>query len=306
MRLRDQATWVILGAAVIAALALPWLFGAVWPNRHLIAALMRQQMATRLPSNEEAPSVTRGPTLSSGSGALVSEANLLATATPTTTRPTTSAQEWAFPLIFRQVPTPTHTPTPTKTRKPTPTPTPTLPWPEPLDKPPRSKLGLHVQWNNSPEIMEYVRRMKPAVVKSVGDYGFLAEVKEVSPTTLTLARTDRDQRMEGDPIAAARAYVAADLETYRRHPEVDYWEGINEPVVRGRVEWFAAFEAERVRAMAEHGLRTAIGAFSAGVPEWEDFVAFLPAVEAAKKHGGILTVHEYDAPDMARSIGAGL
>jgi hypothetical protein len=202
-------------------------------------------------------------------------------------------------------PAPSKTPKPTKT--PRPSPTPTLPWPPPLAEPGRSKLGIHVQWNNSPEIMEFIRRMKPAVVKAVGDKGFLAEVKAVSPETIVIARHGDEQlAIAGDPIAAARDYVAAHLEEYLRHPAVDYWEGYNEPVVQGHMPWFAAFEAERVRAMAEHGLRTAIGAFSTGVPEWGEFATFLPAVREAYAHGGILTLHEYDAPIMDRSVGSAL
>jgi hypothetical protein len=204
------------------------------------------------------------------------------------------------------VPTPTPTPTPEPTPLPTPTPTPTLPWPPPLTEPSQSKLGLHVQWNNSPEIMEFVRRMLPPVIKSLDDLGFVAEVKEASPQTIVVARLTHPQPVQGDPEAMARDFVATHLSTYLQHPGVDYWEGYNEPDVHGRMEWYGRFEAERVRAMAQHGLKTAIGAFSTGVPEWDEFGAFLPAVEAAKRHGGILTVHEYDAPYMDRSMGAGL
>jgi hypothetical protein len=70
--------------------------------------------------------------------------------------------------------------------------------------------------------------------------------------------------------------------------------------------WYATFEAERARLMAEQGLRVAVGGFSAGVPEFEEFAEFLPAVQAAKQYGGILSLHEYDAPTLDRSIGAGL
>jgi len=195
----------------------------------------------------------------------------------------------------------------TLTPVPTLTPTPTLPWPEPLEKPGRSKLGLHVQWNNSPEIMEFIRRMKPAVVKSTGDLGFLAEVKAASPSTVTIARLlNSSLSMEGDPVEAARTFVAQNLPEYQRHPAVDYWEGLNEPGIQGRMEWYTSFEVERVRLMAEHGLRCAVGGFSTGVPEWDEFAAFLPAIEAAQEHQGILTLHEYHAPTLDRSVGAGL
>ena len=203
-------------------------------------------------------------------------------------------------------PTVTRTPTPTRSRTPKPTRTPTMPWPSALSEPGRSKFGLHVQWNNSPEIMEFVRRFKPTVVKAVGDLGFLAEVKRVSPTTVTIARMASSQAMEGDPVQAARAFVQANLGTYQLNPSVDYWEGLNEPAVTGRMEWYTAFEVERVRMMAQHGFRVAIGNFSTGVPEWDDFAEFLPAVAAAQQNGGILVLHEYDAPTMDRSVGAGL
>lgn len=208
---------------------------------------------------------------------------------------------------------PTATPEPTSKPKKTPKPTktPTLPWPDALAAPGLSKLGLHVQWNNSPEIMEYVRRIKPPVIKTVGDFGFLADLKRESPSTLVIGRLQEFDRqhgisLEGDPLAAAQNYVAQRLETYQANPLVDYWEGINEPGVQGRMAWFAAFEAERVRIMAQHGFRCTVGTFSAGVPEWEEFEAFLPAVQAAKEHGGIMALHEYDAPTLNRSAGAGL
>jgi hypothetical protein len=243
-----------------------------------------------------------------------------ASATPTATRPGLIARS-LLPLVHKAitpVPTPTIEPSATikPTKKPTstpkPTPTPTLPWPDAVAAPGPSKLGLHVQWNNSPDIMEYVRRIKPRVVKTVGDFGFLEELKEASPSTIVVGRfqaTDEGHgyRMEGDPAAAARAFVAERLASYRANPLVDYWEGLNEPGVNPQnIAWFAAWEAERVRAMAAHGLRCAVGSFSTGVPEWEDFEAFLPAIRAAKQHGGVLSLHEYDAPTMQRAVGAGL
>jgi hypothetical protein len=70
--------------------------------------------------------------------------------------------------------------------------------------------------------------------------------------------------------------------------------------------WYAQFEAERVRLMASYGLKCAVGSFSTGVPEWDRFAAFLPAIQAAKQYDGIFTVHEYDAPTMERSVGCQL
>lgn len=275
--------------AALGLLAVALICRAAWTRRGRYAEIvdsrpMPSPAATMMP--EESPTAEEAPS-----------------PTPTDTP---LADRIMFPAVKSGLRAPTGTATPSPTRRPAPTATPTLLWPDPLDEPGPSKLGLHVQWNNSPEIMEFVRRMKPAVIKAVGDFGFLSEVKEVSPSTVTVARLVVSQQPEGDPVEAARAFVAANLEEYRLNPAVDYWEALNEPQVRDRMAWYGAFEAERVRVMAEFGYRAAIGAFSTGVPEWDEFAAFLPAIEAARSHGGILTFHEYDAPTLDRSAGAGL
>ena len=163
-----------------------------------------------------------------------------------------------------------------------------------------SKLGIHVARPNSPAIMEFVRAARPAVVKGVDDLGFLAEVKAASPATVTIGRLSVEpQDYGGEPEAAAAALVAQQLPQLLQHPYVDYWEGWNEPDPNlDRMDWYARFEAERVRQLAAHGLRAAVGGFSTGVPELDEFALFVPAIEAAQEHGGILTLHEYAAPDL--------
>lgn len=163
-----------------------------------------------------------------------------------------------------------------------------------------SKMGIHVARPNSPAILEFVRAARPAVVKGVDDLGFLAEVKAASPETVTVGRLSvNPQDYGGEPEAAAAALVARQLPQLLQHPYVDYWEGWNEPDPNmDRMDWYARFEAERVRQLAQHGLRAAVGGFSAGVPELNEFELFVPAIEAAKAHGGILTLHEYAAPDL--------
>jgi hypothetical protein len=163
-----------------------------------------------------------------------------------------------------------------------------------------SKLGIHVARPNSPAIMAFVRAARPAVVKGVDDLGFLAEVKAASPGTVTIGRLSVEpQEYGGEPEAAAAALVAAQLPQLVQHPYVDYWEGWNEPDPNlDRMEWYARFEAERVRQLAAHGLRAAVGGFSTGVPELDEFALFVPAIEAAKAHSGILALHEYAAPDL--------
>lgn len=207
------------------------------------------------------------------------------------------------------IPLPTVEPEPEPTSEPAPPP-PTVPVATPYisnipDFMPRpelgpSKIGLHVARPNSDAILEFVRAAQPAVVKGVDDLGFLAEVKAVSPSTVTIGRFSIDpQDYNGEPEAAAAALVARQLPQMRLHPAVDYWEGWNEPDPNmDRMDWYARFEAERVRQLAAHGLRAAVGGFSTGVPELNEFELFVPAIEEAKRHGGILTLHEYAAPDL--------
>lgn len=172
-----------------------------------------------------------------------------------------------------------------------------------------SRLGLHVTRNASPKIMDFVREAHPALIVAVGDLGWLADVKEVSPNTITVGRLiEGDQSFEGDPAERAREFVNDHLLRYLINRGVDYWLGWNEPVIDEiwQMEWYAAFEAERVVAMAELGLKAAIGNFSAGTPEADEFEAFLPAMRVAKEHGSILAVHEYSAPTLREGVGAGI
>ena len=235
------------------------------------------------------------------------------TLTPAGARPTLAQGGFMSPTPF-----PPATPFPTRTATPltpvvpptaaagpvptvagTPTPRPTLdraPLPTPRAG---SKLGLHVIRNNSPLIMEFVRQARPAVIKAVDYLGWLVDVKTVSPETVTVGRLmATNQDMVGDPRQAAADFVAEQLPTYLLNPGVDYWEGWNEPDPRDEMRWYAAFEAERVRLLAQHGLRAAVGSFSTGVPELAHFYHFLPAIEAAQRYGGILSLHEYGAPTM--------
>jgi hypothetical protein len=209
----------------------------------------------------------------------------------------------AEPTVTGTLPTPTirptHTLTPWATRTPTPAPVPQ----QSAITPPRvvhynnSRLGLHVVVNNDDGIMQFVRDARPAVMKGVGDLGFLTQVKEESPTTVTLGRVDDIyiQNYIGEPEEAAQIYVNKHLRTYQLNPGVDYWEGWNEPDPGTQwMSWYARFEQERIKLMAQHGFRSAIGGFPPGVPEIAEFRLFVPAIETALQYGGILTLHEGD------------
>jgi hypothetical protein len=199
--------------------------------------------------------------------------------------------------------TPTASPTPTVTATPTETATPTAHIPlatilaslAPNPELGPSKLGLDVIRNNSPNIMDFVRQTQPAVMKAVDDFGFLIEVRAASPRTIIVGRVNDDfsQNYIGNPEEAAQEYVQKHLPVYLSNPAVDYWEGWNEPDPNLEyMAWYTRFEQERVRLMAASGLRSAIGGFSPGTPELDEFALFVPAVATAKEYGGILTLHE--------------
>ena len=211
--------------------------------------------------------------------------------------------------------TPTRTPTPTPSNTPTQTPIPPatpiggggIP-PYLQGDPNRSKLSIHVIANNDARIMEFVRQARPAVIKGVDDFGYLAEVERVSPNTIIVARRDEiNLDYGGNPEEAARRFVQSQLRQYQLNPAVDFWEGWNEPDPGlDRMAWYARFEQERVRELARYGFRAAIGGFAAGVPEVEEFALFIPAIETAMQYGGILTLHEYSAPVMTHGYGSAL
>lgn len=187
---------------------------------------------------------------------------------------------------------------------------PTPDWPNGLARLTNSKLGVHLVANNDPYIMEFIRRARPRVVKSVDDLGWLADVKRVSPNTLTIGRLNTDQGEEfllKDPVVAAEDYLQAQLPRYRLNPGVDVWEGPNEfvPIDVARMQWYAAFEAHRVCRLQELGLRGAVGGFSVGVPEYDLMAHFLPALQAAFRCDGIFTLHEYNSPTMDCGVTSG-
>jgi hypothetical protein len=295
--------------------ALPLFIGTIILIVFLASACQPEAV---LPTQAAPAAVVAGAELVSGETAVLppNSANIPATFTPepfnqsganldnlTTVYPSKTPS--VVPTFATYTPRPTKTSTPTMTPEITAVPTRYASQIGSSDLPPSgelglSKLGIHVVRNNHANIMEFVRKAQPAVMKGVDDLGFLEEVKEVSPRTITIGRLSPPaQTYTGEPEKAARDFVDRQIERYLLNPYIDYWEGWNEPDPNlENMDWYARFEAERVRLLAQHGLKAAIGGFSTGVPEMDEFELFLPAVEAAIEHGGILSLHEYGAPTM--------
>jgi hypothetical protein len=209
------------------------------------------------------------------------------------------------PASPTQAPTAVSPSTPNATKTPWPTATPAS-----FTRP--SKLGLVVQHFSSPQITDVIRAGRPKVVKVIDDLGPAGVVKERSPNTLIVGRVGVDYDFvsilaKGNRSADrhAASFIAKNLDKYKAHKSIDYWEGYNEPVLGSAqlMAEYAAFEAERVKQMDALGYKCCIGNFATGTPSLELWASFLPALEAVQKYGGCLGLHEYSAPTMQFGFG---
>jgi hypothetical protein len=165
-----------------------------------------------------------------------------------------------------------------------------------------TKLGAHVL-RVAPDLGEYIQA-RPAVVKFVGDWGMAPNVPE---GVLVIGRRHQgayDAQLQKNtgktPLAAAQQFIQDQLETYQSNPLIKYWEGHNEPVWNDEegMGWYAHFEVERMRLMADLGFKCVIGNFATGTPPLRLWPAFLPALRAARQYQAILGLHEYSCPWM--------
>jgi hypothetical protein len=270
-RLTRRAFLQLMGAAGVTALAgcSPKLGPTPTPTK-TPASLAQSPPATGTP--QPSPTLTARPT-ATASGTATATASATATAKASAT------------------PSPTVTPTPTAS---------------PFPPGPPSKLGLFVT-RNDPRIFDLLRTGNVTLVKTMEyDPNFVTEIKQISPATDIVARIDLPQLDLSnltDPAAMARAFADQLLPIAtepRRLAAITAWEAYNEPAPGDpeQMSRLAAFEAERVRLLAAAGIKSVIGNFSTGAPPLEWWPQFRPALEAAKRHGGYLGLHEYSAPTM--------
>ncbi len=294
---------LVLAASLLSLLGLMMRLGGGFPEIPALIPPLFVTLATPGPTPTPNPNATPVPTRSvfwwlGGTPELGEEAGTPGTATP----PKPETYVYYFPFLGRRDAVVGRAAA-TQVAEPPPV-EPTPDWPNGLSRLTNSKLGLHTVRNNHAYIMEFIRRSRPRVVKGVDDLGWMADVKKVSPNTLTLGRLNSDQNEDNvmvmDPVQAANEYIDAQLERYRLNPGVDVWEGWNEfvPVTRERMAWFAQFEAHRACRMQALGLRAGVGGFSVGVPEYDMMADFMPALKAAYECDGIFTLHEYNSPTL--------
>jgi len=172
----------------------------------------------------------------------------------------------------------------------------------------KSKLSIHTSFLNGGNYSRsFILNAKPCCVKLLEKFDVAQEIKNAVPGIVIVGRIFKGSHgpLDGDPVQRAHEWWAIQGPTINSYPEVDYWEGYNEPGYLNptQMAWYAQFEAERIRILANSGGKKAcIGNFGTGsinTPDMDGGVswgAFAAAFDAAKVYGGILGLHEYGCP----------
>jgi len=171
-----------------------------------------------------------------------------------------------------------------------------------------SKLGLHtIHPNNAVGFVQGVHEAGAhvALMKALNEFGYLREVKEISPETVTVARWGEPQTVDpgGNPADKAADMMSQHMPHWEYERDVvDYWEILNEndpPTVEGHI-WLAQFFIETMNIAEDNDYRLALFSYSTGVPKWHEWEAIVETgVFARAKAGGhILALHEYNWPVM--------
>ncbi|KAH3759660.1 hypothetical protein Pelo_8558 [Pelomyxa schiedti] len=153
---------------------------------------------------------------------------------------------------------------------------------------------------------------QPRVVKLLDNFGDAASIKKSVPGIVIVGRIYLDsQPMDGDPATRASEWWSEVSGTILSYPDVDYWEGYNEPDVGtvSAMQWYSTFEQSRIQLLDKYGLKACIGSFSTGVPDVTTpsiVEAFYPAFKTAMDFSAILGLHEYSAPYMNSSYSGGV
>ena len=167
-----------------------------------------------------------------------------------------------------------------------------------------SKIGIHAIGEGG--TLDFVNQVSAggaqvALVKGL-TYGYLCDVKDISPATVTIGRwTDTQYEAiepTGDPATKAVEYMNVHMQQWSGTREcVDYWEVLNEsdpPTIEGHV-WLANFNKACMDIAEANGYKLALFSYSMGVPEKYEWYAIAETgVFARAQQGGhILSLHEY-------------
>jgi hypothetical protein len=167
-----------------------------------------------------------------------------------------------------------------------------------------SKLGAHtILANNALYWVEYIANAGAhmAAVKALeNDLGWMAQVKQVSPQTITVGRFVRFHDtvpLDGDLQATAQELmdrILPDMDTHRAY--TDYWEITNEmdPPTMDGYRRHAILHQHLMDIAEREGFKIALFTWNAGTPEWEEMEAVVETgvFGQAREGGHILALHE--------------
>jgi len=165
----------------------------------------------------------------------------------------------------------------------------------------KSKLSIHAGWGGNTD--HFLRNAKPRVVKLLDEVSKAAIVKQLSPGTIVVGRLFPGSVPDGvidngSPVDRANDWWSTVKAAVLAYPDVDYWEGLNEPVVTSAatMSWYAQFEIARTNILAANGRKAVIANFATGNPDLALWPQFIPAIDNALAKGGIMGLHEYGTP----------
>jgi len=172
-----------------------------------------------------------------------------------------------------------------------------------------SKLSIHTGFSGSGSgSWSIVRTGHPRVIKLLDNFQPAVALKQAVPGIIIVGRIYLpDQPQSGDPLVAAQNWWNSVSSTILSNPDVDYWEGYNEPNPTD-ITWIVNMEIERVKILASHGKKASVFNFSVGNPDVTNsstITALHPGLQAARDNGGILGLHEYSSPYMNSSYSGG-
>ena len=172
-----------------------------------------------------------------------------------------------------------------------------------------SKLGLHTLRPDG--AVGFVQAVHDAgahvaMVKALDDFGYLRQVKGISPETVTVARcgpakAPQTVNPSGDPVDRAADMMAQHMPHWEYERDVvDYWEVLNEskpPSIAGHA-WLAQFFIAAMDIAEDNGYKLALFSYSTGVPQWHEWEAIVETGVFARAIAGghALALHEYDWP----------
>jgi hypothetical protein len=143
-----------------------------------------------------------------------------------------------------------------------------------------------------------------ALVKGLS-FGYLCEVKQLSPETVTIGRWAHHiweaVDATGNPTEKASDTMHRHMAQWAPYKGcVDYWEVLNEvdpPTVAGHA-WLGEFFKAAMSIAEANGYKLALFSYSMGVPELYEWqaIAETGVFAQAKAGGHILSLHEYGGP----------